>query len=337
MSQLKLKALFGGEKEIVEPPVRRKPGRPRKEREVRDPEEDETIAKVSHEVTQVLVRNDDVRNRDLPSSSTRDGRSRVEVTLGAEGRDELHAVCERTGEDPERFKPPGAQCARDETFGLSSKVRFLDWFEKRLKIVKDEELLLRVAARSMSRTVASLRSVRKREADLRKKLKMRGLSATGLSKSDAHKPGWAREAGRRCKGEAVRSSGAGRKVRLKFLYPLVREWFDDQRAHGFFVSPEDLVRRFDCVVRTYEEKANELVESGVALDEQETMRLAWSVEFVRKYENRIGRSFERYYAEQLMRACGAVLRTPQRLTKLSQMEEMMRWVSLVVIIAANRS
>ena len=65
MSQLKLKALFGGEKEIVEPPVRRKPGRPRKEREVRDPEEDETIAKVSHEVTQVLVRNDDVREREM--------------------------------------------------------------------------------------------------------------------------------------------------------------------------------------------------------------------------------------------------------------------------------
>ena len=47
MSQLKLKALFGGEKEIVEPPVRRKPGRPRK---VQTPEEVETIAKVSHEV-----------------------------------------------------------------------------------------------------------------------------------------------------------------------------------------------------------------------------------------------------------------------------------------------
>ena len=168
MSQLKLKALFGGEKEIVEPPVRRKPGRPKKEREVRDPEEDEIIAKVSHEVTQVLVRNDDVRERDVPTSSTFEKMSRVEATLGAEGRDELQAVCERTGEEPETFKPPGAQCARDESFGLSSKVRFLNWFEKRLKMVKDEELLLRVAARSMSRTVPFLRSVRKNEADLRK-------------------------------------------------------------------------------------------------------------------------------------------------------------------------
>ena len=106
MSQLKLKALFGGEKEIVEPPVRRKPGRPKKEREVRDPEEDEIIAKVSHEVTQVLVRNVDVRERDVPTSSTYGGRSRVEATLGAEGRDELHAVCVRTCEDPERLKPP---------------------------------------------------------------------------------------------------------------------------------------------------------------------------------------------------------------------------------------
>ena len=150
-----------------------------------------------------------------------------------------------------------------------------------------------------------------------------------MSKSDSQKAAWAREAKRRCKGEAVRSLGAGPKVRLEFLYPLVREWFDDQRAHGFFVSPEDLVRRFNCVVRTYEEKACELVESGVVLDEQETMRRAFSVEFIRKYENRIGRSFERYYSQQLMRACGAVLRTPQRLTKLSKIEEMMRWASLV--------
>ena len=326
MSQLQLKALFGGQKEIVEPPVRRKPGRPRKER---DPEEDETIAKISHEVMQVLVRKDDVREGGVPMSSTRGGMSRVQASLGAEGKHELQAVCERTGEDPERFKPPGAQCSRDESFGLSSKVRFLNWFEKRLKMVKDEELLLRVAARSMSRPVSFLKSVRKNEADLRKALKTRGLTATGLSKSEAAKPSWAREAKRRCKGEAVRRSGAGPKVRLQLLYPLVSEWFDDQRAHGFFVSPEDLVRRFNCVVRTYEEKACELVESGVVLDEQETMRRAFSVEFIRKYANRIGKSFERYYSQQLMRACGAVLRTPQRLTKLSKIEEMMRWVSLV--------
>ena len=124
MSQLKLKALFGGEKEIVEPPVRRKPGRPRKER---DPEEDETIAKVNHELMQVIVRNGDVRESEgeVPMSSTRGGMSRLQATLGAEGQHELQAVCERTGEDPERFKPRGAQCARDESFGLSSKVRFL--------------------------------------------------------------------------------------------------------------------------------------------------------------------------------------------------------------------
>ena len=329
-----LKALFGGEKKIVEPPVRRKPGRPRKER---DPEEDETIAKVNHELMQVIVRNGDVRESEVPMSSTRGGMSRLQATLGAEGQHELQAVCERTGEDPERFKPPGAQCARDESFGLSSKVRFVDWFEKRVKLVKDKELLLRVAARSMCRPVEFVRNVVRDGADLRKKLKTRGLTATGLSKSEAAKPAWAREANRRCKGEAVRSSGAGRKVRLQFLYPLVREWFEDQRAHGFFVSPEDLVRRFHCVVMTYEEKAGELVESGVVFGEQETMRLAFSVEFIRKYENRIGRSFERYYSQQLMRACGAVLRTPQRLTKLSKMEEMMRWVRLVVIIAANRS
>ena len=57
-----MKGSLGGEKEIVEPPVRRKPGRPRKER---DPEEDETIAKVSHEVMQVLVRSDDEREREM--------------------------------------------------------------------------------------------------------------------------------------------------------------------------------------------------------------------------------------------------------------------------------
>ena len=62
------------------------------------------------------------------------------------------------------------------------------------------------------------------------------------------------------------------------------------------------------------------------LGEREQMRLEFATEFLEKHEARTGRYFERYYSQQLMRACGAVLRTPQRLTKLSRDEELMRWV-----------
>ena len=43
-----------------------------------------------------------------------------------------------------------------------------------------------------------------------------------------------------------------------------------------------------------------------------------------RYDRAKGRDFERYWQQVLMRACGAVLRAPQRLTPLNREEEKMR-------------
>ena len=328
MSQLKLGALlFAGKKETIEVPEKRPPGRPKK---VRDEPDASTVAAVEAEVAQVVVRNSElVLDPNPPMRCTERGPSQLRIaeSLGDQGRRELEEVCEATGDDPEKFAPPGVvRGTRDETFGLSTKVRFLDWYKEKLKKVRDSELLLRVCARQVSRPVFALRAVVRKEKELRAELSKRHLTPTGLSKSDAAKAAWNREVGRRCKGEAKRGAGGGRKAKLEFLYPLVREWFETQRTNGFFVSPEDLVSRFARVVRTYKVRAEALQAKGVKLGEQEVVRLSVSMDLLEKHECRFGKSLERYWSQTLVKACGAVLRTPQRLCRLSKKQEKLRWV-----------
>ena len=126
-------------------------------------------------------------------------------------------------------------------------MRFIERFDKRVKKV-DEELMLRVAMRSMSRLVGVLREVLRGGFKLRAQLQVGCLTPTGLSKADATKPAWAREATRWSK-VAVRAKGVGRKSQLELLYRHVKECLGKQREHGHFVSRGGMASRFQRVCK----------------------------------------------------------------------------------------
>lgn len=65
-----------------------------------------------------------------------------------------------------------------------------------------------------------------------------GLTATGLKKSEAHLPKYLRQ---RRFSDAVlrRKPGGGRKSEVSFLFPAVKEFFDDLRRSGEYVDKKD--------------------------------------------------------------------------------------------------
>ena len=79
--------------------------------------------------------------------------------------------------------------------------------------------------------------------------------AEGFNASDDARPVWAREAGIRCKGDVVRANGAGAKAGLRFLHGLVKEYFEELRHGGCWVSPEDLAQRLAHACEAFVEEA----------------------------------------------------------------------------------
>ena len=59
-----------------------------------------------------------------------------------------------------------------------------------------------------------------------------------------------------------RALGAGRKVGLAFLYPLVKDAFDEARMKGRFVDREDLVMHFCDLMECYVTRAKALDHEG---------------------------------------------------------------------------
>ena len=156
----------------------------------------------------VVVSNDAL----VPEETSVHGRGRL-LTNTSEGQADLERFCELAKADPESLKNlPGAVPCRDETFGLSHRTRYAEWFAEKIKLVKDSELLLRVSARAMRRPMIKLRSAINDLEKLKSQLKERHLTTTGLSKREASLPIWMRKSGRNVTGVAVRRKGAGRKA-----------------------------------------------------------------------------------------------------------------------------
>ena len=263
----------------------------------------------------------------VPEETSVHGRGRL-LTNTSEGQADLERFCELAKADPESLKNlPGAVPCRDETFGLSHRTRYAEWFAEKIKLVKDSELLLRVSARAMRRPMIKLRSAINDLEKLKSQLKERHLTSTGLSKRESMLPIWMRKTGRNVTGVAVRRKGAGRKSMLSFLYTHVREWFLQQRHLGFFVSRHDLLLRFVRTARTFDAKVKEVVSSGCILGAKERLRSEAVLKFLLNWgAPERSRSFEDYWQKILMKACDAVLRAPQRLCQLSRAEELNRWI-----------
>ncbi len=310
--QLSLRSVFSGSREKLDLPEhgKRPVGRPRKVR----PEVEEPEAKRSC----LSLREGDVREPaiDLDARGVRERFSLSQATEVAEACKESLVSLARV---------PGKRLRRDEQFGLSERLRFCEWFKKREPLAGRPKLLS-FASQVLGRSVALMSRVLADEGKIREALRKRGLTSTGFSRSEAQRPKWMRQGQGRSKGEAVRRVGAGRKDYLSFLYPLVKEYFLRQRERGRVVFPEDLRRRFMLCLEAYEANALEVEHSGQQLSELEKHRLEL-VRDRRHREERASKYAVRWSQRTLMRACGAVLRTPQRLVPLTLSQERERAVA----------
>ena len=122
--------------------------------------------------------------------------------------------------------------------------------------------------------------------------------------------------------QRMRKSGGGRKAPLRFLYELVKQWFENKRMNGRLVLPADLFERLRLCADKYVEKAKALQEdrplkpvdaARLRVCEEKKKALSEPAAYTRKW-------FER----ELMRYCDAHLRQPQRIVPLSLEQERMR-------------
>ena len=120
--------------------------------------------------------------------------------------------------------------------------------------------------------------------------------------------------------------GGGRKDKLRFLYPVVKDFFETMRVHGKYIDAMDLEEYLMHTMQRYLDEAAKLgvkeavegakIQSRLEVVETELARLRGPKSTRNVHQNR---------QEQLMRFCGARLRTPQRLTTLTIREEKARW------------
>ena len=120
----------------------------------------------------------------------------------------------------------------------------------------------------------------------------------------------------------------GRKDELRFLYPLVRDYFEGMRQHGKYIDAVDLEENLMVNMQRF---LDEAAKPGV-LDAVEGSKTAQRVAFVRtelaKLRDRnCSRSAHDHRQGQLMGFCDARLRKPQRLVTLTLSEERSRWMS----------
>ena len=128
-------------------------------------------------------------------------------------------------------------------------------------------------------------------------------------------------------GEVHRAAGGGKKDKLKFLYGLVREFFELMREHGKFITAVDLE---DYLVHTMRRYLADSSKPEVAEAVRDNPKLEQRVSHVRAELRKLtdretSRRVHEHRQQMLMRFCGARLRTPQRLTVLTLAQEQMRW------------
>jgi len=130
-----------------------------------------------------------------------------------------------------------------------------------------------------------------------------------------------------------RARGAGRVDKLRFLYPLVRDFFETMRQHGKYIDAvdlEDYLRH--CMQKYLDEASKPGVAQAIEDAQMGSMaaKCAARVEAAKRELERLRnpKSRDKVHEnrqQQLMRFCGARLRRPQRLTTLTLNEERGRW------------
>ena len=123
------------------------------------------------------------------------------------------------------------------------KLRLCKWFAKTYEDLggSHETYAMLVGAVAERWNVHRFRIVRilRNEARWEAQCEARGVTAKGLMREQSQLPRYLRKS-RRSKGEVCRAKGGGKRVRLRFLYPIVKDFFEVMRVHGKYIDAEDL-------------------------------------------------------------------------------------------------
>ena len=313
--QSNLRSLFAGKREVIELPPKRGPGRPPKarEREVEEPDEVLEALQSQPEAYDEHLR---LRNR----------KRKVGCIEGPAST----ALIEAAGKTLGEMRMPGAMrdCTRE---GPQVKLRLCKWFEKTHEDLggscEHHEMLLSAVAENWALPRIEIVRMISNKAKWRKQCEERGVSDKGLARDEAQLPTYLRKS-KACKGVVRRAKGGGRIDKLRFLYPIVKDFFEAMRVHGRFIDAHDLE---DYLQHTMQRYLDEAAKPGVS-EALENTKAGRRVEIVKEELAKLRdpkttrRTHENRQA-QLMRFCGARLRTPQRLAPLTINEERARWMT----------
>ena len=315
--QSNLKALFAGKREAVELPPPRGPGRPKKPRqdEAQDEALDVALAAVRHRALQ----NESCDPALLQLSPMRSpGKVRNASVLLAEAAGKTSIA---------EMRMPGAMPKRRNE-GPQVKLLLCGWIEKTLVELggsaESQTLVLAAAGEQWGICMYEVKKIFEQRTRWQLECDERGVTATGAMRDEAHLPRYLRKS-RRCNGTVMRAKGGGRKDPLTWLYPLVRDYLETMRLHGKYIDAVDLEEQLMHLMQVY---LDEAAKPGVEASMSPTT--AGRVQVVRQELARLkhpstSKGVHEHRQQQLMRACEARLRKPQRLTTLTLGEEHARW------------
>ena len=338
MAQLSLLSLFQGSRQAVSAPTpeRRRPGRPPKAPRLSEALSRPASEAPSRPVSEVLaevrasLQQAPLSEALLSSRSVAGERHRTASEAGSS----LQELAVALGfEKPYEMRMPGVQVRNHE--GPQFKLSLSKWMSQAMhkmsglsiEAVPDDvfELVVAAVSEQLGRDMAWVRRVWRGRETWAEQCRERGVNETGLLRDESHLPRYLRKSSR-SKGVIVRAKGGGRKDELEFLYPLVKEWFDEMRVHGRFVNKISLLEHFLHVLEKFIRDADKRSYDEATPSERAVLYKA-KAELAKLTSAHLTHSARDHREKVLMRVVEARLRAPQRLVKLSLTEERGRWLT----------
>jgi len=322
--QTNLKSLFAGKREVIEVAPKRGPGRPRKIREQADEEPDAVLLAVENQANQPEAYEVDLRG------------VRNEQRRRWSRATSMQVHCEAAGKPVSELRMPGCTQRSNRHEGPQKKLALCLWMHKMQEDIggTDEAWENVVEAVATVWEISKPDVVRIYEAKDRwqEECEERGVTAHGLKNEEAQLPRYLRKS-RFCTGVVSRARGGGRIDKLRFLYPLAKDYFETMRQYGKYIDAVDLEDYLRHCMQKYLDEASK---PGVAQAIEDAPlgsragQCAARVEVVkleleRLKDAKLSDKVHEHRQQMLMRFCGARLRKPQRLTTLTLTEERGRW------------
>ena len=254
--QANLRSLLAGKREAVELPPKRGPGRPPK---VRKTEEDAALEALQRMQDDPQSYDEHLRVRHRKRKA--EGPQRMQDEAAGSS---ITALEEAFGKPLGEMRMPGNHERNTMHEGPQVKLQLCQWFEKTLEGLggsdESRELVVKAVSERWDLQVSEVVKILGQKATWAQQCEDRGVTSIGLKRDEAHLPRYLRKS-KRCKGTVRRAKGGGRKDKLRFLYPLVKDFFETMRQHGKYIDAVDLEDYLQHTMQRYLDEAGKL---GVA-------------------------------------------------------------------------